>query len=222
MNFQGWRRAYGRKSRPGSGPAQTMAAPCSRCVFGLLRAQPPVFLHRSLYSATPPRDVLLFQHERGRFFTILGLFCAGQGVFWASLSVAVFSRPPVPAQPRDAAPSRWDLRSALWRYGLAVGCGAIGTLVLAAGLLFSLRSVRSVMLRAGGQQVTLTTHAPFGWGAHITVPLNQVSCMAHRGEVPAVLPLKVKGRRFYFLLDKAGHFPNTQLFDNTVGAYRSL
>lgn len=97
-----------------------------------------------------------------------------------------------------------------------------GSLVLGAGLLFSLRSVRSVMLRAGGKQVTLTTHAPFGWGAHFTVPLNQVSCMAHRGEVPAMLPLKVKGRRFYFLLDKAGHFPNTKLFDNTVGAYRSL
>lgn len=97
-----------------------------------------------------------------------------------------------------------------------------GTLVLAAGLLFSLRSVRSVMLQAGGKQVTLTTHAPFGLGAQFTVPLNQVSCMAHRGEVPAMLPLKVKGRRFYFLLDKAGHFPNTKLFDNTVGAYRSL
>lgn len=97
-----------------------------------------------------------------------------------------------------------------------------GTLVLGAGLLFSLRSVRSVMLRAGGKQVTLTTHAPFGLGAHFTVPLNQVSCMAHRGEVPAMLPLKIKGRRFYFLLDKAGHFPNTKLFDNTVGAYRSL
>lgn len=78
------------------------------------------------------------------------------------------------------------------------------------------------MLLAGGKQVTLTTHAPFGLGAHFTVPLNHVSCMAHRGEVPAMLPLKIKGRRFYFLLDKAGHFPNTKLFDNTVGAYRSL
>ena len=97
-----------------------------------------------------------------------------------------------------------------------------GTLVLGAGLLYSLRSVRSVMLLAGGQQVTLTTYAPFGLGTRFTVPLNQVSCMAHRGEVPAMLPLKIKGRRFYFLLDKTGHFPNTQLFDNTVGAYRSL
>ncbi|XP_037694130.1 transmembrane protein 223 [Choloepus didactylus] len=196
-----------------------MAEPWRQWALRLLVAR------RSVYSAAPSRDVLLFEHERDRFFAVLGLFCAGQGVFWSSLAVAALSRPPGPARPpTPEAPGRGglDLRSALWRYGLAVGCGAIGTLVLAAGLLFSVRSVRSVMLLAGGQQVTLTTHAPFGLGAHFTVPLHQVSCMAHRNEVPAMLPLKVKGRRFYFLLDKAGHFPNMQLFDNTVGAYRSL
>lgn len=202
----------------------TMAAPGRARAVRLLVTMRDLYAHRPLHE-TPPRDVLLFQHERGRFFTVLGLFCAGQGIFWASLAVAALARPPVRMRPPDAEfpdRRRSDVRSALWRYGLAVGCGTIGTLVLAAGLLFSLRSVRSVMLHAGGKQVTLSTHAPFGLGAHFTVPLNQVSCMAHRGEVPAMLPLKVKGRRFYFLLDKAGHFPNTKLFDNTVGAYRSL
>ncbi|XP_057583378.1 transmembrane protein 223 [Hippopotamus amphibius kiboko] len=202
-----------------------MAAPGRRWYLRLFLALRSLPGRRALHDAAPPRDVLLFKHERGRFFTVLGLFCAGQGVFWASLAIAALARPPVPTRPPDAQSpdrGRLDLRSTLWRYGLAVGCGTIGTLVLGAGLLFSHRSVRSVMLRAGGKQVTLTTHAPFGLGAHFTVPLNQVSCMAHRGEVPAMLPLKIKGRRFYFLLDKAGHFPNTKLFDNTVGAYRSL
>ncbi|XP_008835720.1 transmembrane protein 223 [Nannospalax galili] len=199
-----------------------MAAPWRRC-SGLLGTLRPPTVRRLSQSWAPPRDVLLFQHERGRFFAVLGLFCAGQGIFWASLAGAALYHPPGRAPDAKApSPGRADLRSALWRYGLAVGCGAMGTLVLAAGLVFSLRSVRSVMLLAGGQQVKLTTHAPFGLGAHFTVPLNQVSCMAHRGEVPAMLPLKVKGRCFYFLLDKTGHFPNTQLFDNTVGAYRSL
>ncbi|CAD7670170.1 unnamed protein product [Nyctereutes procyonoides] len=202
-----------------------MGAPGGLCSVRLLVALRSLPARQLLHDVAPPRDVLLFEHERGSFFAVLGLFCAGQGVFWASLAVAALARPPARALPPDAEIpdcGRLDLRSTLWRYGLAVGCGAIGTLVLGAGLLFSLRSVRSVMLRAGGKQVTLTTHAPFGLGAHFTVPLNQVSCMAHRGEVPAMLPLKIKGRRFYFLLDKAGHFPNTKLFDNTVGAYRSL
>ncbi|XP_021068324.1 transmembrane protein 223 [Mus pahari] len=192
-----------------------------RCVSRLLSTlwsqNVPQYLQNGV-----PRDVLLFQHERGRFFPILGLFCAGQGIFWTSLAVAALSRPlsRIPAEASNR--GYLDLRSALWRYGLAVGCGTMGVLVLGAGLLYSLRSVRSVMLLAGGQQVTLTTYAPFGLGTRFTVPLNQISCMAHRGEVPAMLPLKIKGRHFYFLLDKAGHFPNTQLFDNTVGVYRSL
>uniref|UniRef100_A0A673T2X0 Transmembrane protein 223 n=1 Tax=Suricata suricatta TaxID=37032 RepID=A0A673T2X0_SURSU len=189
----------------------------------LLLALRPLPARRSLHDAAPPRDVLLFEHERGRFFAVLGLFCAGQGVFWASLAVAALARPPARTPDAESPPrGSSDLRSTLWRCGLALGCGAIGTLVLGAGLLFSLRSVRSVMLLAGGKQVALTTHAPFGLGAHFTVPLSHVSCMAHRGEVPAMLPLKIKGRRFYFLLDKAGHFPNSKLFDHTVGAYRSL
>lgn len=84
---------------------------------------------RTLQEWAPARDVLLFEHERGRFFAVLGLFCAGQAVFWASLAGAALARPPVPTRPPDAEipdPGRLDLRSALWRYGLAVGCGAIG------------------------------------------------------------------------------------------------
>ncbi|XP_028914763.1 transmembrane protein 223 [Ornithorhynchus anatinus] len=190
-----------------------------------MAAAAPAAWRRALHGAAPARDVLLFEHERGRLFGFLGLFCAGQGVLWTALAAAALAGPPRPAPPPaaeaevPAAPARG---SALWRYGLALGCAAVGSLVLTAGLLFSHRSVRSVLLRAGGQQVTVTTHAPLGLGAEFTVPLRHVSCLAHRSEVPAVLPLKVKGRRFYFLLDKAGRFPNLRLFDVTVGAYRSL
>ncbi|KAF0882467.1 TM223 protein, partial [Crocuta crocuta] len=212
-----------------------MAALGRRWPLRPLLALRPLPARRSLHDAAPPRDVLLFEHERGRFFAVLGLFCAGQGVFWASLAVAALARPPARALPPDAdhpgAPHHNFLIQGDWQgsclalrqKSLTPNCVLpAGTVVLGAGLLFSLRSVRSVMLRAGGKQVTLTTHAPFGLGAHFTVPLSHVSCMAHRGEVPAMLPLKIKGRRFYFLLDKAGHFPNMKLFDNTVGAYRSL
>jgi hypothetical protein len=105
-----------------------MAAPW-RWLQGLQVTLRLVPMHRPLHDATPSRDVLLFEHKRGRFFTVLGLFCAGQGVFWMSLAVAALSPPQVPAQLQDAqTPKRsyFDLRATLWRYGLAVGCGAIG------------------------------------------------------------------------------------------------
>ncbi|XP_038603307.1 transmembrane protein 223-like [Tachyglossus aculeatus] len=177
-------------------------------------------------------DVLLFEHDRGRFLGFLGLSCAAQGVFWMSLAAAALAGPQSPARSppsgseaeAEVAPAlRGPARgSALWRHGLALTCAAIGSLVLTAELLFSHRSVCSVLLRAGGQRVTITTHAPFSLGAEFTVLLRHMSCLAHRGEVPAVLPLKVKGQRFYFLLDKAGRFPNLRLFEVTVGAYRRL
>lgn len=106
-----------------------MAAPWRRWPTGLVTVLRPLPMRRPLQGATLQRDVLLFEHDRGRFFTILGLFCAGQGVFWASLAVVAVSRHPVPVKPLDAeVPNRgpFDLRSALWRYGLAVGCGTIG------------------------------------------------------------------------------------------------
>uniref|UniRef100_A0A673TDV9 Transmembrane protein 223 n=1 Tax=Suricata suricatta TaxID=37032 RepID=A0A673TDV9_SURSU len=92
----------------------------------LLLALRPLPARRSLHDAAPPRDVLLFEHERGRFFAVLGLFCAGQGVFWASLAVAALARPPARTPDAESPPrGSSDLRSTLWRCGLALGCGAI-------------------------------------------------------------------------------------------------
>lgn len=105
-----------------------MVAP-RRWPHGLLVALRLLPTRQALHHATPAQDVLLFEHERGRFFTILGLFCAGQGIFWASLAMTAWSAPPVRAKPRDAETpdsGRLDLRAVLWRYGLAVSCGAIG------------------------------------------------------------------------------------------------
>lgn len=102
-----------------------MAAPWWRDVrglFSLLRSQP---VYRHLQNEVP-RDVLLFQNERGRFFATLGLFCAGQGIFWTSLAVAALSRPVIRGPAEAPNQGNADLRSALWRYGLAVGCGTMG------------------------------------------------------------------------------------------------
>lgn len=80
------------------------------------------------------------------------------------------------------------------------------------------------MLHKGGGKVTVSTQSPMGprRAHHLTVPLSQVTCHAHRQESPSFIPLKVKGYKFYFLLDKEGTLNNPKLFDITVGAYRPL
>lgn len=203
----------------------------------------------------PPRDLVLFQHHRPRFFRLVGLFCLGQGGFWAYLGHYGFSSLRDTEGVRAKAPgihdsSAWasstkegnppeassakgtsdpstggkqlNLGSRLWRYGFTLTCFTVGSLIVAAGYLFSRRSVSQVLLHRGGQQVTIRTSALFGSGSSFTVPLRHVSCMAHRSEVPSAIPLKIKDRPLYYLLDKQGQVFNGKLFDVTVGAYRKL
>ncbi|XP_060614220.2 transmembrane protein 223 [Anolis sagrei] len=188
--------------------------------------------HAFPLEAQVPRDVLLFQHDRRGFFRLLGLFCAAQFAFWSFLAHFAFHSlrapkretgkgkgRPAPTLPGGAS---LDLGSDKWRFGFSASCLTLGCLIVAAGFAFSRRSVGRVLLHRGGQEVTLSTYYPFGLTSSFSVPLRHVSCMSHRSEVPAWIPLKVKGKPFYFLLDKQGRVTNAQLFDITVGAYRKL
>lgn len=157
----------GRKLRPGSRVTPTMAAPAR--LLASLRARPA---GRPLHEWAPPRDVLLFEHERSRFFVVLGMFCSGQGVFWGSLAWAAAAGP-TGAAGRGAAESgrgRQDLGSALRRYGLAVGCGAVGK--------------RVARPRAGGGTGGAASYPPSaaGWGCSKPSPFPA----AHRPLVPQV------------------------------------
>ncbi|NWX50840.1 TM223 protein, partial [Steatornis caripensis] len=171
-----------------------------------------------------PRDVVLFRHERDRFFRLAGFFCAGQGLFWTYMAhFAYTTLRPVPGPgPGPADPLR--PRDNKWRFGFTASCLTLGSLIVAAGCLFPLRSVRRLTLLRGGSEVAISTHGPLGLlpGRTFTVPLRHVSGRAHRSEVPAAIPLKVKGRPFFFLLDKRGQLCHPRLFDVTVGAYRKL
>ncbi|XP_058016475.1 transmembrane protein 223 [Ahaetulla prasina] len=188
------------------------------------------------------RDVELFYHERSRFFRNVGLFCVSQFAFWLYLADLAFTTlretPAVPEKPGSEespgpppAPARpWlgnlfnltsgNFGSAQWRYGFSATCVAVGTLIFVAGFVFARRSVSRVLLLRGSQEVTFTTYYLFGYTSSFTVPLRHISCTSHRSEVAAIIPLKIKGKPFYFLLDKQGSIASNPLFDITVGAYR--
>lgn len=79
----------------------------------------------ALEAAAVSRDVVLFQHDRSRFFRLVGLFCAGQGLFWAYLAHFAFTAlrptpgpgPDDPLRPRDNK----------WRFGFTASCLTLGT-----------------------------------------------------------------------------------------------
>uniref|UniRef100_A0A8C5DXI2 Transmembrane protein 223 n=1 Tax=Gouania willdenowi TaxID=441366 RepID=A0A8C5DXI2_GOUWI len=195
-----------------------------------------VGVSRFCSSAQPSRDVTLFEHDRTRFFRLISVFCGGQLLFWTYLAQFAYTGL------RDTSSSSgkgktkttttglvgmwWsfemNLGSNSWRYGFTVGCAAIGAAIVGLGTLFCRRSVSKVVLHQGGRMVTVCTQSLLGpgQGRRITVPLSQVACHAHRQESPSFIPLRIKGHKFYFLLDKEGTVTNARLFDITVGAYR--
>ncbi|XP_056587511.1 transmembrane protein 223 [Triplophysa dalaica] len=189
----------------------------------------------SFTSAAVVKDVILFEHDRTRFFRLLAIFCGGQFVFWAYLAHFAFTSlrdtrknggepPNVRTELGGLFSFDMNLGSNAWRYGFTLGCLFIGGGIMGVATLFSRRSVSRVMLHKGGGKVTVSTQSPLGplRAHHLTVPLSQVACHAHRQESASFIPLKMKGYKFYFLLDKEGKLNNPKLFDITVGAYRPL
>lgn len=87
--------------------------------------------------------------------------------------------------------------------------------------MFTLRSVRYLVLRKGGGEITFVTYTPLGQNRMLTVPLSDISCKQTRSSAQSQLPIKVKNRYLHYILDMKGEFKNTELFDHTAGLRRS-
>uniref|UniRef100_UPI00358F36D3 transmembrane protein 223 isoform X2 n=1 Tax=Myxine glutinosa TaxID=7769 RepID=UPI00358F36D3 len=161
---------------------------------------PPNWSHvRRIVNVNVIRDTLLFEHDKRAGFFLLGFFAASQFVFWTYLGHFAFTCLKDNADMSDAEWKARFLTGKGKRYGFTAFCLCIG-----------------------GEQLTFYTYLPFGVSHSFTVPLRDVSCKVNAADMPAMLPVKVKNRPFFFLLDKKGTISNQQLFNFTVGAYRTL
>lgn len=87
---------------------------------------------------------------------------------------------------------------------------------------FTLRSVRYLVLHKGGKDVSLVTYTPFGPNRIMKVPLTDISAHESRITAKSQLPLKVKNRWLFYMLDMRGEFKNPQLYDYTAGLRRNF
>ncbi|XP_014213361.1 transmembrane protein 223 [Copidosoma floridanum] len=96
-----------------------------------------------------------------------------------------------------------------------------GPLILTAVWFITVRTVKYVVLHKGGENVTIVTYHPLFNFKKMTVPLSHVDCKTSRTEAKSYAMIKLKEKKYQFLIDKTGTFVNPELFDCTVGASRA-
>ncbi|KAH8389705.1 transmembrane protein 223 [Drosophila serrata] len=178
-------------------------------------------------STSVSKDIILFKYENPRFYKMLNFFGVCQFVFWTYLSHFAFTTlkdAPVVENPGDDLKwyQRINLGDNKYRNGITACSFLIGYGILFAVWMFTLRSVRFLILRKGGQSVSFVTYGPFNRNRIMTVPLKCVSAEESRNMARVQLPIKVKGKTLYYVLDMRGEFRNPQLFDYTAGLKRRI
>lgn len=173
------------------------------------------------------KDVTLYYYNRQKFFRLVGLACASQFIFWGWMAYFLISLKRDKSQEKilDVSSSsnlgvswkivRFVMDSPVMLASFAVGVGLVFT---TSGFIYSLRSVNRLVLQ--GNNLRVVTHTPLGGTRSVTVPISDVSCTGSRIGAKPQVPLKLKGYRFFFLLDKEGEFMQPTLFDKTVGIKR--
>ncbi|XP_042875241.1 transmembrane protein 223-like [Penaeus japonicus] len=172
------------------------------------------------------KDTLLFRNENRRFFKLINLFAMSQFFFWSYLShfaLTMMKDVEVPADVRDDPNIPWWRKMNLGKYrnGITVSCFMIGWGTMALSWMYTLRSVRYLVLKKGGKSLAFVTFTPFGRNKTLNVPLEKVSAKQSRLTATVHLPLKVKGKYFHYILDMRGQFPNAKLFDYSAGLRRN-
>lgn len=107
-------------------------------------------------------------------------------------------------------------------FPVVVVCDPSGYAVLFFAWFYPQRSLQSLILLKGGERVRLVIYGHFGRTKSIDVPLEHLSFSRSRHSVGAHIPVKLKNRWFYYLMDRRGQFHNTDLFDFVVGLKRNL
>lgn len=197
------------------------------CVIRHRVALPKVYVSTSALEVNTKvaKDVILYRYDNPKFFRIVNIFALCQFGFWTYLSHFAFTSMRDAPVPKDRDDLPWwrkiNLGENKYRNGLTVLSFLIGYGILAAAWLFTLKSVRYLILRKGGDKLTFVTYTPFGKNRMMTVDVNKVSSQESRQNARVQLPIKVKNFHLFFMLDMKGEFKNPKLFDHTAGLKRA-
>ncbi|XP_058807562.1 transmembrane protein 223 [Phymastichus coffea] len=193
---------------------QILSTPCS--IFQYFRS---TTTNPTDFNIKVKNNVMLYRFEKPYMFKLATVFAVFAFVGCFAMADIVYK-----VLCKDLWNSEKALRTRLIEHLLpisAVITGVAGGPIIAGFITFlTIKSVKYIILRKGGQDITLVTYHPFKSEVVHTMPLIKVSSLTTRDGLKSYIPIKVKGYRYNFMCDKNGHFVNPELFDNTVGIQR--
>ncbi|XP_076264268.1 transmembrane protein 223 [Rhynchophorus ferrugineus] len=169
------------------------------------------------------RDVLLFKTENDKLFKALNIFAIFQFGFWSYLSLVGYKTLkdiPVDSLQETVWWRKINLGENKYRVTFSAVSFVLGFGFLSVTWLYTLRSIKYLILRKTGKQATIVTYGPLGKHRMFTLDLENISAMESRASKKSFIPLKVRNHSFYYMVDMRGEFKNPLLYDNTVGLKR--
>lgn len=175
------------------------------------------------------KDVIVYKYENPSYFKYLNIFAVGQFIvlsYFAQNTLANLRNTPVDEQKEGYEKLVWyeklNLGKDSVRMIISAACFLIGFGVLSICWLKTLRSVRYLIIRKGGNEVSFVTYGPLGTNRIKTVPLNCIQGMEDRTKATAYLPLKVKNINWFYVLDVRGEYRQKEIFDHVINVNRKF
>uniref|UniRef100_A0A0B6ZWQ4 Transmembrane protein 223 n=1 Tax=Arion vulgaris TaxID=1028688 RepID=A0A0B6ZWQ4_9EUPU len=174
-----------------------------------------------------PQDVLVYSHKNENFYKMLTYFGVLQMFMWAYLSsFALRYLKTVPALTEGTSDLPWwkamIYKEGQYKNAISILSLAVGGIVMFLTMTYPRRVVRKLSILKGGNDVQITTYTWFGLTRSFKIPVEHISCLQSRAGRGHHIPLKLKGKSFYFLVDKQGSFINTDLFDFVIALKRNF
>ncbi|KAJ8977676.1 hypothetical protein NQ317_010415, partial [Molorchus minor] len=182
------------------------------CLFKRHLCQKPLDVNTNV-----TKDVILYKYKNGKFYKIINIFAICQFGFLDLL----LRDAPVDSTEDAKWWQKINLGENKYRNTIAILTFLIGWGILATTWIFSLKSVKYLILLKGGKVVTVVTYTPTGHNRMFTLGLENLNCKESRTAAKTQLPIKLKGHYLYYILDMRGEFTNPSLFDATAGLKRN-
>uniref|UniRef100_A0A2S2NCS7 Transmembrane protein n=1 Tax=Schizaphis graminum TaxID=13262 RepID=A0A2S2NCS7_SCHGA len=173
------------------------------------------------------KDVLLYKSSSDKTYKMISVFSIVQFGFWItvadSYNVLLNKEPD---NNENHQPISWvdkiKSRGKIATLGIPIACLCMGTTLIAICSVYTMKSVKMLVLCKGGDNLSITSFGFFNRNITTTIPLETVSCAVGRNSSGQNIPLKVKGKWFHYTLDKNGKIYNPKLFDYTAGLSRNV